>query len=164
VAVPPCSGRGDPGAAFLTADLPGGTRAHVLAVTGHATRRIRILGVTLYPSGERTARQARNLLTDLGGQAGRMNFMIRDRGSDFTGIFDAVLPEDTLASVAWSTNIAWPHDLDEVFGTHTQPDDNVQGRHGHHHGRDARNAEVRAVTSLDARLFATRRVTLPSGW
>src|ERR1019366_6800378 len=27
--------------------------------------------------------------------------------------------DDTLASVAWSTNIAWSHDLDEVFGTHT---------------------------------------------
>ena len=27
--------------------------------------------------------------------------------------------EDTFASVAWSTNIAWSHDVDEVFGTHT---------------------------------------------
>jgi hypothetical protein len=32
--------------------------------------------------------------------------------------------EDTLALVAWSTNIAWSHDLDDVFGTHRslQPD------------------------------------------
>src|ERR1022692_1994037 len=202
VAVPAFSGRGDPGAAFFTADLPGGTQAHVLAVIEHATRRIRILGVTLYPTGEWTAQQARNLLMDLGGQADRMKFMIRDRGSNFTGIFDAVLAgagirtvlcnvrtprherdrrtldrgmpsrapgphprvepapsaadparvreppqpasaaplperrraaedrcpnrsilsstasEDTLAPVAWSTNIAWSHDLDEVFGTH----------------------------------------------
>src|ERR1035438_4388665 len=91
VAVPAFSGRGDPGAAFFTADLPGGTQAHVLAVIEHATRRIRILGVTLYPTGEWTAQQARNLLMDLGGQADRMKFMIRDRGSNFTGIFDAVL-------------------------------------------------------------------------
>jgi transposase InsO family protein len=68
-------------------------------VTGHATRRTRILGVTLYPSGERTARQARNLLTGLGGQAGRMKFMIRDRGSDFTGIFDAVLADAGIRTV-----------------------------------------------------------------
>jgi len=36
---------------FFTVDLPGGTRAHVLAVIEHATRRIRILGVTLHPPG-----------------------------------------------------------------------------------------------------------------
>ena len=28
------------------------------------------------------------------------------------------MSEDTLASVAWSTNTAWSHDMDEVLGTH----------------------------------------------
>src|ERR1035441_383186 len=36
---------------FFTAELLDGTRAHVLAVIEHATRRIRILGVTLHPTG-----------------------------------------------------------------------------------------------------------------
>jgi putative transposase len=36
---------------FFTADLLDGTQAYVLAVIGHATRRIRILGVTLHPPG-----------------------------------------------------------------------------------------------------------------
>jgi len=36
---------------FFTVDLLDGTQAHVLAVIEHATRRIRILGVTLYPAG-----------------------------------------------------------------------------------------------------------------
>src|ERR1017187_4890193 len=78
---------------FLTADLPGGTQAYVLAVIEHATRRIRILGITLHPTGEWTAQQARNLLMDLGEQADQVKFMIRDRGSNFTGAFDAVLAD-----------------------------------------------------------------------
>ena len=66
-------------------------QACVLAVTGHATRRIRILGLTPHPTGEQTARQARNLIMDLGDQAHRARFMIRDRGPDFTATSDTVL-------------------------------------------------------------------------
>ncbi len=76
---------------FFSVDLPGGTQAHVLTVIEHATRRIRILGVTLHPTGDWTAQQARNLLMDLGDQAGRVKFMIRDRGFNFTTAFNAVL-------------------------------------------------------------------------
>jgi putative transposase len=76
---------------FFTVDLLDGAHAHVLAVIEHATRRICILGVTLHPTGEWTAQQARNLLMDLGEQADRVKFMIRDRGSNFTAVFDAVL-------------------------------------------------------------------------
>ena len=76
---------------FFTAGLLDGTQAYVLAVIEHATRRIRILGVTLHPTGEWTARQARNLVMDLGEEAHRVRFMIRDRGSNFTTAFDAVL-------------------------------------------------------------------------
>ena len=54
---------------FFTVDLLDGTQAYVLAVIEHATRRIRILGVTLHPTGQWTAQQARNLLMDLGEQA-----------------------------------------------------------------------------------------------
>jgi len=78
---------------FFTADLLDGTQAYVLAVIEHASRRIRILGVTLNPTGSWTAQQARNLLMDLGEQAHRVKFMIRDRGSNFTAAFDAVLAD-----------------------------------------------------------------------
>jgi putative transposase len=62
-------------------------------VIEHASRRIRILGVTLHPTGEWTAQQARNLLMDLDEQAHRVKFMIRDRGSNFTAAFGAVLAD-----------------------------------------------------------------------
>jgi Integrase core domain len=84
---------------FFTASLLDGTQAYVLAVIEHASRRIRILGVTLHPTGEWTAQQARNLLMDLGEQAHRVKFMIRDRGSNFTGAFDAVLADAGVRTV-----------------------------------------------------------------
>ena len=84
---------------FFTADLLDGTHAHVLAVIEHATRCIRILGVTLHPTGEWTTQQARNLIMDLGAQTGRVKFMIRDRGSNFTAAFDAVLADAGIRTV-----------------------------------------------------------------
>ena len=84
---------------FFTADLLDGTQAHVLAVIEHATRRIRILGVTLHPTREWTSQQARNLLMDLGEQAQRVKFMVRDRGSNFTAAFNAVLADAGIRTV-----------------------------------------------------------------
>jgi hypothetical protein len=75
------------------------TQAHVLTVIEHATRRIRILGVTLHPTGEWTAQRARNLIMDLGDQAEHVKFMIRDRGSNFTTAFDAVLADAGIRTV-----------------------------------------------------------------
>jgi len=88
---------------FFTADLLDGTQAYVLGMIEHATRRIRILGVTLHPTGEWTAQQARNLIMDLGDQAGRVKFMIRDRGSNFTTAFDAVLADAGIRTVLCSS-------------------------------------------------------------
>ena len=84
---------------FFTADLLDGTCAYVLVVIEHATRRVRILGVTLHPTGQWTAQQTRNFLMDLGEQADRFKFMIRDRGSNFTAAFDAVLADAGIRTV-----------------------------------------------------------------
>ena len=84
---------------FFSVDLLDGTQAYVLTVIGHAARRIRILGVTLHPTGDWTTQQARNLIMDLGDQAERMKFMIRDRGSNFTAAFDAVLADAGIRAV-----------------------------------------------------------------
>ena len=84
---------------FFTADLLDGTQAYGLAVIEHASRRIGILGVTLHPTGDWTAQQARNLSMDLGEQPHRVKFMIRDRGSNFTAAFDAVLADAGIRTV-----------------------------------------------------------------
>jgi transposase InsO family protein len=84
---------------FFTADLLDGTQAYVLAVIEHATRRIRILGVTQHPTGAWTAQQARNLVMDLGEQAHRVKFMIRGHGSNFTAAFDAILADAGIRTV-----------------------------------------------------------------
>ena len=84
---------------FFIVNLLDGTQAYVLTVIEHATRRIRVLGLTPHPTGEWTAQQARNLLMDLGDQAHRARFMIRDRGSSFTAAFDAVLADAGIRAV-----------------------------------------------------------------
>ena len=84
---------------FFTADLLDGTQAHVLAVIEHATRCIRILGVTLHPTGEWTTQQARNLIMDLGEQVHQVKFIIRDRGSNYTAAFDAILADAGIRTV-----------------------------------------------------------------
>jgi hypothetical protein len=49
---------------FFTFDLLDGTSAYVLALIEHATRRIRILGVTAHPDNMWVTQMARNLVMD----------------------------------------------------------------------------------------------------
>jgi putative transposase len=76
---------------FFTVDLLDGTSAYVLAVVEHATRRIRILGVTAHPNDAWVTQMARNLLMDLDDHVDTVKFLLRDRDTKFTAAFDSVL-------------------------------------------------------------------------
>ena len=84
---------------FFTVDLLDGTKAYVLAMIEHATRRIHILGATDHPTAEWVTQQARNLLMDLDESAGRISFLIRDHDILYPPAFGHVLDEAGIRTV-----------------------------------------------------------------
>jgi putative transposase len=84
---------------FFTVDLLDGTKAYVLAVIEHATRRIHILGAVGHPTAEWVTQQARNMLMDLESSADRVKFLIRDRDILYLPGFDQVLADAGIETV-----------------------------------------------------------------
>ena len=66
------------------------TRLYGFFVVEHATRRIRILGVTAHPSGEWLAQLARTLLMDLEDAGQSFRFLLRDHDGKFGRLLNTV--------------------------------------------------------------------------
>jgi transposase len=75
---------------FVAAGLLNGMKVCVLAVIGHGTRRIRILGAAGHPVRSRVVRRAGNLLMDLDDAGMSVKFVLHDRDASFTAASGAV--------------------------------------------------------------------------
>ncbi|GGN32933.1 transposase [Actinoplanes campanulatus] len=70
-----------------------GARLYMLAVIEHATRRVRILGVTPHPTAAWVAQAARNLAMDLEDTDCQVKYLIRDRDGKYPALFDTILAD-----------------------------------------------------------------------
>lgn len=82
-----------PACDFLETITLSGTRLYVFAVLERASRRIRILGATAYPTASWVTQAAKNLVMDLEDTGCRARFLIRDRDGKYPALFDTVLKD-----------------------------------------------------------------------
>jgi hypothetical protein len=68
-------------------------RIYVFSVLEVANRSVHLLGTTTNPDGQWTTQQIRNLVMDLGDRLTQFRFLVRDRASQLTASFDAVLAD-----------------------------------------------------------------------
>jgi putative transposase len=84
---------------FFEAVTLSGARLYVLAVIEHASRRIRILGVTAHPAASWVAQAARNLVMDLEDADCLARYLIRARDGTFPDLVDGILADAGVQTV-----------------------------------------------------------------
>jgi len=89
---------------FETVTLTG-TRMYALTVLEHATRRIRILGVTAHPTAAWVTQTVRNLAMDIQDAGCQARFLIRDRDGKYPAMFDAILADTGIRVVLTSIHV-----------------------------------------------------------
>lgn len=75
---------------FFTATTLADATYYVFAVIEHASRRVRVLGVTAHPTTGWATQIARNLIMDLHEASTTVKYLIRGHESKYTRAFDAV--------------------------------------------------------------------------
>jgi putative transposase len=81
---------------FFHLDTALDNRFYALVFLEHATRRLRIAGVTAHPTRGWTTQQARNLAIKLGTRVGSIRFLLRDRDGKYSPAFDAIFQSDEI--------------------------------------------------------------------
>jgi transposase len=81
---------------FFTVDTVFLQRLYRLFVIEFRSRRVRLAGVIAHPSGPWVVQQARNLVAALDEEATAFRFLIRDRDTKFTAVFDAVFAAEAI--------------------------------------------------------------------
>ncbi len=76
-----------------------GRRMYILAVIEHASRRIRVLGVTAHPTAGWVGQAARNLVMDFDDTGCNVKYLIRDRDGKNPGMLDAILANAGIKTV-----------------------------------------------------------------
>jgi putative transposase len=75
------------------------TRLYVAFVIEHSTRRVHLLGVTLYPSASWATQPARDFTADVEAAGRRFTHLVRDRDAKFTAAFDAVFTSTGVTAI-----------------------------------------------------------------
>ncbi len=84
---------------LFTVNLLDGTKACVMAVIGHATGCIHVLGATAHSTRAWVTQQVRSLLLDLDASADRIKFLMRDRGILYPPELEHVLSDAGITAV-----------------------------------------------------------------